>query len=65
MSTAFLTKEDLIVLTGKCWKSKQIAALRKMGLPFFVNSCGKPIVSVAVVEGKKEPPRKKTWEMPD
>lgn len=65
MSAVFLTSEDVTELTGRKVKSKQIEALRKMGLPFFVNACGKPVVTLAAIEGKKEAPRKKTWDLPD
>ncbi len=65
MSTAFLTEEDTVKLTGRCLKSKQIAALRKMGIAFFVNASGHPVVPVSAVEGRKEAPHKKKWEMPE
>lgn len=64
MST-FLNAEDLVELTGRKIKSKQIEALRRMGLPFHVNAVGKPVVAVAAVEGRRAPPApEKTWEMP-
>jgi hypothetical protein len=46
-------------------KSKQIEALRRMGLPFHVNAVGKPVVTAAAIEGRKqaEPP-KPTWQIP-
>ncbi|MGZ3235741.1 MAG: DUF4224 domain-containing protein [Burkholderiaceae bacterium] len=62
MSATFLTDEELVSLTGKCWKSKQIEALRKMGLTFWVNACGKPVVPVAAIEGKKTVKQVKAWE---
>jgi len=34
-------------------KSKQIEALRRMGLPFWINTVGKPVVSVTAIEGRK------------
>lgn len=54
MSATFLAEEDVAILTGRKVKTKQIEALRKMGLPFFVNAVGKPVVTVAAVEGKRE-----------
>lgn len=63
MST-FLNAEDIVALTGRKVKSKQIEALRKMGLPFWVNAIGKPVVAAASVEGRREPPQEKTWVMP-
>ena len=44
MSETFLTKEELATLTGRKTKSKQIEALRKMALPFWVNALNAPIV---------------------
>jgi len=60
----FLTTEAVIKLTGRRRKSKQIEALRTMGLPFWVNAIGEPVVTIAAVEGRKEAPREKTWVMP-
>lgn len=60
----FISDEDLVILTGRKNRKLQIAALKQMGLPFWVNPIGKPIVTVAAVEGRKEPPPKKTWVMP-
>lgn len=50
----FLTADDLAELTGRKIKSKQIEALRRMGLPFHVNAAGKPVVPVAAIEGRKQ-----------
>ena len=58
----FLTETELIAYTGRQWKSKQIAALKKIGVAFIINACGKPVVTVAAVEGRKEAPIVKTWE---
>jgi hypothetical protein len=60
----FLTTEAVIRLTGRRRKSKQIEALKGMGLPFWVNAIGEPVVTVAAVEGRKEAPREKVWTMP-
>ncbi len=64
MST-FLMADDVATLTGRKIKSKQIEALRRMGLPFWINATGKPIVTRSAVEGLKDTPRKKIWEMPE
>lgn len=62
----FLQAEDVAILTGRKSKAKQIEALRRMCIPFWVNAIGKPVVTVAAVEGsKKDPPPKKPWVMPD
>jgi hypothetical protein len=64
--SVFLEQADLVILTGRPQKSRQISALRKMGIPFHVNDVGKPVVARTAVEGKKsaEAPRKK-WEPKD
>jgi hypothetical protein len=35
-----------------------------MGLPFWVNAIGEPVVTIAAVEGRKDEPREKVWVMP-
>ena len=47
----FLTAEDLRALTGFAIKTRQIAQLRIMGIPFRINGCGRPVVTVTAVEG--------------
>jgi hypothetical protein len=63
----FLTEDDLVVLTGRPQKSKQIEQLRKMGVPFYVNAVGKPIVARATIEGRptKVKPPEPRWSPPD
>lgn len=53
MSSIFLSNEDVAILTGKKLKSGQVDVLRKMGIPFFINASGRPIVTIASVEGSK------------
>jgi hypothetical protein len=63
----FLTQDELVTLTGRKIKSKQIEVLREMGLPFWVNAVGKPVVSVAAIEGPRSDAPivfKKAWEPP-
>lgn len=60
----FLTSQDLSELTGRKTKSKQIEALRKMGLPFWINAIGKPVVTLAAIAGQREVPQEKTWTPP-
>lgn len=60
----FLTSDDIAELTGRKTKSKQIEALRSMGLPFWVNPIGRPVVATVAIEGRKEAPIEKTWVMP-
>lgn len=49
----FLDAEALAKLTGRRRKSMQIAELRRLGLPFFVNAHGEPVVTRSAIEGKK------------
>lgn len=51
--SAFLSAEDVAILTGRRFKGQQIAELKVMGIPFWINAMGKPIVARAVVEGRK------------
>lgn len=60
----FLAEDDLAILTGRKVKSKQIEALRKMGLPFWINAVGKPVVATAAIEGRKEQVKPKMWMPP-
>lgn len=50
----FLDDEQLIKLTGRRTKSKQIEWLRIEGIPFRVNATGHPVVTRQAVEGKRE-----------
>lgn len=60
----FLTADAVVRLTGRRRKSKQIEALRTMGLPFWVNAIGEPVIAIAAVEGRKPAPQEKVWVMP-
>lgn len=60
----FLTPDAMVRLTGRRRKTKQIETLKTMGLPFWVNAIGEPVVTIAAVEGRKEAPREKVWVMP-
>lgn len=62
MSATFLDATEIAELTGRKVKSKQIEALAKMGLPFFVNGIGRPVVTRVAVEGRMSAPvAKKAW----
>lgn len=63
MSAVFLESKEIADLTGRKMKGKQIEALRHMGMPFFVNATGHPVVTRSAIEGKKdaEPPVKCSW----
>ena len=64
MSDMFLNKDEIAVLTGRKTKSKQIDALRHMGLPFWVNANNAPVVARAAIEGRRqaEEEPKSTWK---
>lgn len=51
----FLTRQELATLTGCSYKRLQIAELRRLGIPHFINRAGYPIVVKAILEGRKEP----------
>lgn len=58
----FLSDEDLHLLTGYRRKSRQITQLKKMGLPFFVNASGHPVVTESATEGRKSQMEVYQWE---
>lgn len=49
----FLDEDELVQLTGRRFKSKQIEWLRQNGIPFRVNATGHPVVTRAVIEGRQ------------
>lgn len=63
----FLTTEELRALTGYARAARQVAQLRRMGIPFWVNGCGKPIVARAAINGgpqvaaESKPQWEPTW----
>jgi hypothetical protein len=63
MSSTFLNRDELKDLTGRSYVRLQIAALAKMGIPFFVNDVGRPVVARSAVEGRASvaPASKKKW----
>jgi len=48
----FLSADEIAVLTGRKVRSKQIEALRHMGVTFFINAIGRPIVAKSAIEGR-------------
>jgi len=50
----FLNSDEIETLTGFSTKAKQIEQLRRMGVPFFINGCGRAVVTTAAVEGRKQ-----------
>ena len=51
MADMFLSPDELATLTGRKVKTKQIEALHKMKVAFFVNACGRAVVARTAVEG--------------
>lgn len=49
----FLNPSDVAILTGKKSKAGQVDALRRMGIAFYVNPSGRPVVPRSSVEGKE------------
>lgn len=61
----FLNRDEVVTLTGRKNKRHQINALRTMGIPFFVNACGHPVVTRVAVEGRPVTvEHKPTWSPP-
>ena len=59
----FLTALDVQILTGWIVHSKQIAALRKLGIAFFVNpATGRPIVPLKAIEGERTQQTSLAWK---
>lgn len=59
----FLNTEEMAELTGiragkdgKTREQRQIATLRQMNIPHYVNAAGRPVVARAVIEGGAAPP---------
>lgn len=50
----FLTADELRELTGYATRTRQIAQLRVMGIPFRINGCGRPVVTRMAVEGDRQ-----------
>jgi hypothetical protein len=64
MASTFLDRDEIKALTGRSYLRLQIAALTRMGIPFFVNDIGRPVVARSAVEGKATvapAPQKKAW----
>ncbi|WP_288076457.1 DUF4224 domain-containing protein [Pseudomonas sp.] len=48
--TAFLDDNEIRLLTGRCQKAKQIDQLKRMGLPFYINAAGRPVVARSAID---------------
>lgn len=51
VSSTFLDADELVELTGRKRASHQVPALKSMGIPFWVNAAGRPVVARTAVEG--------------
>lgn len=58
MSDTFLTQEEIVELTGRKIRAKQIEALRQMGLAFWVNPVGRAVVTRSAIEGRSATTKK-------
>ena len=47
----FLRSEEIEALTGRKFKHLQIEALKAMGIPYWVNASGRPIVVRTAIVG--------------
>ena len=47
----FLEPEDIVILTGRKTKPSQVDALRTMGILFYINASGRPVVPKSAIEG--------------
>jgi len=54
MAPLFLTDDELVTLTGRKFKGRQIEWLRTSGIPFRVNATGHPVVTRGAIAGQQE-----------
>jgi hypothetical protein len=52
VTSTFLSLDEVAELTGRKVRSKQIDALRQMGIAFWVNPVGRPVIARSTIEGK-------------
>jgi len=59
----FLSKEDVAELTGHKRNDAQVDMLRTMGIQFYINASGRPIVPKSAIEGLKQDLKQtQSWE---
>ncbi|MCY0910915.1 DUF4224 domain-containing protein [Massilia antarctica] len=65
--STFLSTDEVSTLTGRKIKALQIQALRGMGMLFWVNAAGKPVVPRSAIDGRATAAaqKKKSWEPPE
>ena len=52
IAPTFLSDDDVATLTGRKVRKLQVEQLRKMGIPFYLNAVGRPVVARSIVEGR-------------
>ena len=57
----FLNPDELALLTGFHRKGRQVDQLRRMGIAFYVNGCGRPAVARAAIEGSAAGASLRKW----
>jgi hypothetical protein len=60
-AAVFLNPDELALLTGFHRKGHQVEQLRRMGIAFYVNGCGRPVVARAAIEGSAAGTPPRTW----
>jgi hypothetical protein len=60
---SLLSEDDVVILTGRAIKSRQIEALTAMGVPFAVNIIGHPLVPRSAVDGSAGRGRREAKEL--
>ena len=60
----FLDPAAMRALTGYAHKAKQIERLRAMGVPFWINGRGIPVVACSALEGgqRQAPKPQRGWQ---
>ncbi|WP_428719108.1 DUF4224 domain-containing protein [Undibacterium curvum] len=62
MSNTFLTHDEIVDLTDRRAKSKQIESLRVMGIHFHISATGHPKVARSAIDGKRQLKDSPTWQ---
>jgi Domain of unknown function (DUF4224) len=60
-AATFLTPDELAQLTGFRRKGRQVEQLRRMGIAFYVNGCGRPVVTRTSIEGSATGGLPRAW----
>jgi hypothetical protein len=60
-AAVFLNPDELALLTGFHRKGRQVEQLRRMGIAFFVNGCGRPVVARTAIEGSAVRTSPRAW----